>query len=110
MRRRNFDGPGFLAILLRQGPHDFILAAVAHAVNAASGNGRRAIAPTKAFDLPRERRAVCWPFLKQAGFFRLGCPVRPLPLRPVELPAYSDMRERPDSERESDGSIHRDKQ
>jgi hypothetical protein len=77
-----FGPPRFPCRPSRRAPKRSRRSAMAHSVDAARGNGRRAVATAKPFDLPGERRAVLRPFLEQPGLFGMGRAVRSLPLRP----------------------------
>src|SRR5262249_53705831 len=55
--------PDFLAVFFLESPDHFVVAAVAHAVDAAIGDRRRSIAAAKPLDLPGQRRAVLGPGL-----------------------------------------------
>src|ERR1051326_1925861 len=81
--RSKARNPKLFAILFGQSPDDFVAAAIAHAENLATGDGRSAVAATEPFYFPGERRAILGPLLQQARLFRDAIAIRPLPLRPI---------------------------
>src|SRR5204863_9958687 len=73
---------------------------MAHAVNPPGSSGRYAVAATKAFGLPGQRRTTLRPLFDQASLFGMGGALRSLPLRPIERAGRRVLRE--SRERQSD--------